>query len=635
QIYFSTGLKGINTEDADRIEHLILDTLSRLSCDGIDPLTIEAAINTIEFRLRENNSASFPQGLLLMLRSLTTWLYNGDPLSLLKFEEPLKRIKHHINSGNSFFEDMIKRYLLDNRHRSTVIFKPDSGLQEKEEKAEKEFLARTKSKMSDDDIKNAMRNTIELRRRQEAPDSPEALSTIPFLRLSDLERKEAEIPLTIIKEKDTRILFHDLPTSGIVYLDIGFDLQTLPETYLPFVPLFGRALVEMGTEREDFVLLTQRISRKTGGIYPVEVTSAARHSGRGVQMLFLRGKAMQKRGNELTRIVRDITLGVNLDNQERFRQMVMEEKARMEKSIIPQGHQIVNLRLRSNFNHAFRVAEQIGGISYLFFLRELSRLVEEKWPDVLFVLRQLKRILINTNSSVFNVSLDEKGFTDFQPHLNELISALPEFPPEKPDWHHEGRFISEAMTMPSQVNFVGKGADLSSSGYRFHGSALVISRYLRNAWLWDRIRVQGGAYGAFCLFDRLSSILTFVSYRDPNLEETLAAFDHSAQFLRESDFNEKEIEKSITGAIGDIDAHMLPDAKGYASMIRYLTGNSDEILQQMRDEILSTRLIHFRAFAEQLDHVKEKGIIKVLGSRDAVDKALSKSPGLLEVLEVM
>ncbi len=635
QIYFSTGLKGIRIENAEKIESLILNTMSRLTREGIDPFTIEAALNTIEFRLRENNSASFPQGLMLMLRSLTTWLYNGDPLSLLSFEKPVEKIKQQINSNKSFFEEMISRYFLANQHRTTILFKPDPYLREKEEKSEKDLLISIKSTMTQDDINHTIKNTLELKRLQETPDPPQALSTIPSLRLADLERKNQKFPLTLIEDRNSKILFHDLFTNGIVYMDIGFDLQCLPETHIPYIPLFGRALVEMGTDKEDFVQLTQRISRKTGGIHPLSFTSAVRNSRRGAQFLFLRGKAMQSQACELTSILKDILLGIQLDNRERFRQMVMEEKARMEKRIVPQGHQIVNLRLRSHFGDAYWVAEQINGISYLFFLRKLTNLVEEKWPEVLTVLRQIHKTLINKNTSVFNITLDEKGFNNFQPDLNELISALPLFPAEKPDWHYKNPVISEAMTMPSQINFVGKGADLSRFNYQFHGSTLVITRYLRNAWLWDRIRVQGGAYGAFCLFDRLTNVLTFVSYRDPNLEKTLNSFDLSAQFLRKSDFSDDEIEKSIIGAIGDIDAHLLPDAKGYTSMIHYLTGNTEEIRQQTRDEVLSTTSSHFRAFADELDHVRKNGVVKILGSAGAIEELSRKNPGWINVIEVL
>ena len=191
------------------------------------------------------------------------------------------------------------------------------------------------------------------------------------------------------------------------------------------------------------------------------------------------------------------------------------------------------------------------------------------------------------------------------------------------------------MTIPSLVNYVGKAADLYKMGYQFHASSLVITRYLRNAWLWDRVRVQGGAYGAFCLFDRISGVLSLLSYRDPNLIQTLEAFDMAAQFLRETALDEKELSKSIIGAIGDLDAHMLPDAKGYASMVRYLIGDTDEERQQMRDEILGTQAVDFQDFAQIIEKTKEDGIVKILGSPDAIHAVTSERPGWLDVIKVL
>jgi Zn-dependent M16 (insulinase) family peptidase len=182
---------------------------------------------------------------------------------------------------------------------------------------------------------------------------------------------------------------------------------------------------------------------------------------------------------------------------------------------------------------------------------------------------------------------------------------------------------------------VGKGANLFDIGYGFHGSSLVITRYLRNAFLWDRVRVQGGAYGAFCLLDRMSGALTFVSYRDPNLLDTLDAFDRSASFLEDTDLGEEELTKSIIGAIGDLDSYMLPDAKGFTSMVRYLTGDTEDARQRMRDEILGTQASDFKDFARMLEQVKEGGIVKILGSPSAIEKATTERPGWLDIVKVL
>ena len=635
QIYFSTGLKGIEIENSEAIEALIMETLTTLTEKGIDPRTVEAAVNTIEFRLRENNSGHFPQGLNLMLRSLTTWLYDSDPLALLAFEAPLGKIKSGLQANSAVFEEMIYRFFLNNPHRTTLILKPDPVLGEREEASEKDRLAKARAGMSPDQLGEVADNTIKLKRLQETPDAPDALASIPVLKIADLKRENKTIPLARLERQGTPVLFHDLFTNGIAYLDLGLNIHALPDKYLPYVPLFGRALVEMGTEKEDFVTLTQRISRKTGGIRPQSFISTVKNARQSTAWLFLRAKAMVSQTGPLMDILRDVLLTVRLDNKERFKQMILEEKARTEQKLVPAGHQVVNLRLRAHFGESNWAAEQIGGISHLFFLRELIGMIEKSWPDVLAVLEEIRRLLVNRRAMILNVTLDKKSWPGFERQIHQTLEAMPDAPVAVADWAIKETSLFEGMTIPSQVNYVGKGANLYELGYRFHGSALVITRYLRNSYLWDRVRVQGGAYGAFCLFDRLSGVLTFVSYRDPNLIKTIEAFDNTAAFLRDMELDDQELTKSIIGAIGDLDAHMLPDTKGYTSLLRYLSHDTEEARQQLRDEVLATGKDDFRAFGAMLEEVKRTGVVKVLGSTGAVDSAVSDRPGWLNVLKVL
>jgi presequence protease len=640
QMCFSTGLKGIETDNAQKIEDLILETLTTLSRSGIDPHTVEAALNTIEFRLRENNTGSFPRGLSMMLRSLTTWLYGEDPLALVAFEAPLERVKKKIADNPSYFEELIVRTFLTNPHRTTLILEPDSNLRQRETEAEKERLEKARSEMDETEIEGVRNNTRELKKLQETPDSPEALAAIPRLNREDLEPYNKTIPLVEMAEKGIPILYHDLFTNGIVYVDLGFSLQNLPPDYLPYIPLLGRAFVEMGTETEDFVSLTQRISRKTGGIHPQAFTSGLLDSQGSAAWLFLRGKTMATRVEELIHLFEDVLMTVKLDNRDRFRQMVLEEKARVEQKLIPAGHQMVNLRLKSHFSQSHWAAEQMGGISYLFFVRQLVQDVEKDWPGVLAILKDIHGILVKRKAALANVTVDASGWTRVEPHLRGLLSALPDASVPisdslKKEWPAQNEPVFEGMTIPSQVNYVGKGANLSELGYGFHGSALAITRYVRNAWLWDRVRVQGGAYGAFCLLDRISGMLTFVSYRDPNLLQTLDIFDRSARFLEEETLTDEELIKSIIGAIGDLDSHMLPDEKGFVSMARYLANDTENQRQQMRDELLGTTADDFKKMGRVLRDVAEKGVVKVLGSSTAMEAVDKERPDWLNRLKVL
>jgi presequence protease len=632
QGYFSAGLKGVGLEKLEDVEHLVVETLTKIVQEGIDQETIEAALNTLEFRLRENNTGRFPRGLGLMLRSLTTWLYGGDPTALLAFEGPLEKIKAS-SARPGFFEDMINTMFLKNRHRTTLFLTPDPNLGTKEEAAEKERLAQARRRMDQKQMEEIATAAAELERAQQTPDSPEALASIPVLKRNDLEQRNKEIPCESLSIEGVPTLYHEIFTSGILYLDIGFDLHVLPEHLIPFVPLFGRCLVEMGTDKEDFATLGRRISRITGGISPHTLTASHRDSQSFAGRLFLRTKAVESRLPELMELLHDVLLRMKPDNPERFMQMLLEEKARLEEGLVPGGHQVVSTRMRAHFNEAGYAAEQMGGVSQLFFLRELVERVKQDWPSVLKSLEDIRRALINRRAAVINVTAGSLGETPNA--LAPLIASLPEYHAERPEWNRSRMGPFEALTIPSQVNYIGKALDLFASGYEFDGSSIVITRYLRNSWLWDRIRVQGGAYGAFCALDRFSGILTFVSYRDPQADRTLQVYDEAAAYLQNLELNERELTKSIIGAIGDIDAHMLPDAKGFASLVRHLTGDDETLRQKMRDEVLSTKVSRFREFGKILSAGLEQAVVTALGSASNFRDHLSRGPGKPTEIKVL
>jgi Zn-dependent M16 (insulinase) family peptidase len=635
QMFFSIGLKGIDLEKAGEVESLILETLGGLAEEGIEAEAVEAAINSIEFSLRESNTGSYPRGLVFMLRALSTWLYDGDPLSLLGFEEVLATIKSRITSDENFFETMIEDHFLKNPHRTVVQLQPDSDAGVKGEKEEREKLDEIKGKMDPREVEEVFENREMLKRIQETPDSREALASIPILKLSELEKKNRTIPLALLEKNGTKILFHDLATSGIAYVDVGFNLRALPQEYIPYIPLFSRALLEMGTEEEDYVRLSQRIDRKTGGISPSLLTSPAVDKGETVARLFLRGKAMLPQVGDLLDIIGDMITKVRFNNRDRFRQMVLEERARKEQGLIPGGHQVVNSRLRAHFSEAGWMAELMGGVSYLFFLRDLVGKVENDWPSVLDTLRQILRLLINREGMILNVTVDETGWSSVEHRFSEFLEALPGGPLSIREWSHRYPDDLEGMTVPSQINYVGKGADLYRLGYKFHGSSAVITRYLRTSWLWDRIRVQGGAYGAYCIFDRLSGVLTFLSYRDPNIAKTIGAFDETGDYLRTIEITRDELTKSITGCIGDMDTYLFPDAKGHTSMLRYLIGSTEEDRQKIRDEVLATSSDDFKKFADILDGVGKTGLVKVLGSENSIRQAMRETNLSLKVVDLL
>ncbi len=624
QPMFSTGLKGIQEDKAAATEKLILDTLQDLADKGIDPDTVSASLNTVEFHLRENNTGSFPRGLSLMLRSLHTWLYDQDPIHTLAFEAPLAGVKSHLEKGEPYFENLIRTYFLQNTHRAVVLLKPDPELGKQRAARERERIAKVRAGMNPAQIDEIVAATQDLKQRQQTPDSPEALATIPMLQRSDLEPLIKKVPGQEIAAGGGKILFHDLFTNGIAYLDLGFDLHSLPPAWLPYLPLFSRALLETGTTSLNFVQLIQKIGQRTGGIHPTTFISGKRGSAGSAAWLILRGKVMAGQTDDLLDILRETIFNARLDNRERIRQMVLEDKASYKSGLTDAGHIMINTRLKAHFNEANWANEQTGGLTQLLFLRRLQQEIDSDWASVQAILEDIRERLFTRGASLVNLTLDEANFAQCRPSIERFIAGLPERSLKAEIWKPAAYPRSEGWTLPSQVNFVGKGANIFEQGYKLQGSAFVILPYLRNTYLWEKVRVMGGAYGGFTTFDHYSGVLNYVSYRDPNVDQTLAAYDGAADFLRNLDLSEDELTRSIIGAIGDIDGYQLPDAKGYSALLRYMTGYSDEERQRIRDQVLATSSADFHAFADVLDIVRQKGDVVVLGTAESIQASAAK-----------
>ena len=634
QPYFTVGLKGIDEADADKVEVLILATLEKLSRDGIDKQTIEAAVNTAEFQMRENNTGSFPRGIALMFRAMRTWLHGGDPLEPLAFEETLAALKGHLAAGARVFETLISQHLVENQHRTTVLLKADTTQAAREAAEERARLDAAQAAMSPAELAGVAETTRNLKELQEQTDPPEALARIPSLTVEDLPRTNKPIPIEREMIEGVRLFTHKLATSGVLYLDLGFDLRSVPGELLPLLPLFSRALLQTGTAKEDFVSLTQRIGRSTGGIGPQRWNSTKRDSKETAAWLFLRGKSVPEKAEELLAILTDVLASAQLDNRERIRQMVLESKAGFESSLAGMGNGIVSMRLRAQFSESDWLNEQLGGVTHYFFLRDLAKEIDSDWPAVQGKLEAIREILLNRANMVANVTADAGIIDAFRPQLTSFLRGLPVGSGSAGGWGFVERRKSEGLTFPGQVNYVAKGANLIEFGLKPVGGVAVALKHLNTTYLWDKIRVQGGAYGGSSSFDPFSGGFAFTSYRDPNLLGTIENYDKAAGFLR-LPIGEQELTRSIIGVIGAIDTYRLPDAKGFVSMLYELMDDTDEARQERREQVLGATQRDFIALADAIEQVAQHGQIVVLGSETAIKAANDERGKFLEVTKVL
>ncbi len=627
QSSFSVGLRGVLPENASRVEPLILETLRRLADDGIEAKYTDAAVNSVEFTLREKNSGRFPVGLVVMLQALTTWLHDGDPVAPLRYEEPLAAIKGKLAAREPYFENLIRRYFLENTHRATIMLTPDHALGAVKAEEEAERVNRVLASLPEAERARLAEKAARLQALQEAPDNPQDLARIPRLAVSDIPRAEKPIPgETTALGNGPRLHFHDLPTGGISYVDAFFNLDGVPGGLFPLLPLMGRALTEMGTSQRNFVDLNMAIASKTGGLDAGPLFYTARADRTALPRFTVSGKVAPGKIPDLFGLMEEIILAPDFGQRERFLRMVLEEKARLEQGLIPAGHTYVSTRLRSAQSATGMMEEMTGGVSYLFFLRELADRAAGDWPSVRRDLDALHAAVFSRRNLDWNVT----GEKDFREALlasaEKLTAALPAAAPSGGD-HGIAKAPNarEALLLPAQVNYVGQGGNLYDAGYAYHGSVHGILKQLRTGWLWEKVRVQGGAYGAFCSFDRMAGSFVLASNRDPHVPATHAILARTAGYHAKADIPRLR-DPAFTLALRAVVAFLLPAACGAASSALAITGDSPELRRKMRDEILATTPDHFRAFAAYLEKALESGPVCVLGG-DLLDKTASGRDG--------
>lgn len=636
---WSVGLKGVEPSRVGAVENLIFSELRRLSSEGIDLNTVEASLNTVEFALREKNTGRFPRGLAILLEALGDWLYDRDPVEALAFEAAFAEVKKEAAQG-AYFENLIRRYFLDNPHRSTVTVLPDPEAGARREAVEKQQLAEARASMSQaglDAVAAAARRLHEL---QDVPDSPEALASIPSLTMADLSRESLKIPTEKTNFAAAELLFHDLPTSGILYLDLAFPLRRLQDSLLPYVGLLDRALLEMGTDQADYVTISQEIGKHTGGIGASAFFSTKWKGSEAVAYFIVRGKALAEKATMLFKLLEEILLEARLDNKDRFRQIVLEEKAQAEASLLPSGHRVVALRLLSRLTAADRMSEQVNGLEQLFFLRELAKRIDSDWPGVLADLQAVRKALLGAGGLIVNATMDRVAFEPLKPSLKALVNALraqadgsavkgaagavaggssPLSAAPLETAPIGGAPALELLSAPTQVNFVGRAYPLAAAGAALSGAFLVAKQYLDTTFLWEKVRVQGGAYGGLSTYSINSGVFTLLSYRDPNLQKTLDIFARAADYLAAVEIGGAELTRAVIGTIGNVDRYLLPDARGFTALVHYLTGYSYEERQIMRDQILATGPEDFKALAAALAAAQALSIACALASAQTIE----------------
>lgn len=643
QSTFSAGMKGVKPENVAKVEDLVISTLEKLSNTGFDQAAVDAAMNTFEFRLREFNTGSFPRGLSVMLGMMSHWIYDKNPVDGVAFEAPLRELKDDLAAGKPVFQELLKKYVVNNNHRVTVEAVPDLELEAVVLKEEEERLAGIKKGMTSADIEKIIEETRVLKLAQEAVDSAEAKATLPRLGLEDIDPFVKVLPIDILNDNADKsgatVITHDLQTNGILYADVAFDYSSVSVDDLDILSLFARMLMETGTDTLDEAGLTFKIGTNTGGIsvsYFNDMKSGNGKVGNPDDLnlyLMIRGKAVQDSIPSLFELFGDILTNSKLTNQKRAVEMLRESKIRKESSIVSAGHSYGAARLAGRQSFMGYLNEVTGGLTSVRQAGALLEMAENNWPALQARLENLRATIVRKGNMVVNLTGEKKVIDTTLPAMDTFLATLPsaasQTGPSVVDTFDKTKLLpmqNEGFSMPSQVNYVVSGGPIMQPGDEVKGSSSVITRHLSIGHLWDNVRVIGGAYGGFARFSEQTGRFVFMSYRDPNLVKTLDIYDSAADSLLESELSSADLLQAIVGAVGELDGPQTPDQKGFNSFVQHMAGETHEERQQWRTEILSASNEDFKEFAGKLKNLRETGSIAVFGSSSALEQANKDLP---------
>ena len=612
QPYLSIIVKNSEVNKKEEFKKVVFDTLSNLVKNGIDKELIEGCINTFEFRLREADTGTDPKGLIYYLNAMDSWLYGGDPLMHIKYEKTLQKIKESLTTN--YFEELIDKYILNNTHASLLTLKPEKGLAHREEIELQEKLANYKASLTENEVEELVKETKDLLLRQNTPDSQEALETIPMLSLSDIDKNVEDLPVQEINHDGIQILHHNTFTSNIAYLNFMFYAKCVEEEYIPYFSLLGSLLGKVDTKNYSYKDLAKKILMDTGDLYfKNDVYSNDKDINKYYPFLEARIKVMDDKVSNSLDIVSEIIENSLYEDKNRIREIIREIISRIEMSFIDRGHQVAISRLISYFSPISYYSDKINGYNYYRFLKEIESNFDNCIDEVKSKLYKIQNMIFNKANLTVTITGEDKELNILKSNLNKIVPILSTDQLQNKEYSFVEERKNEGLLTPSNVQFVAKGYNFRKLGYNYSGNMLVLQTILGYDYLWNKVRVQGGAYGGFANLAR-SGNMAFASYRDPNLKETLNIYDKAYEFVENVKISNRDMTKYIIGTISNLDMPLTPFMKGEKAINMYIRGITKEDRQKERNEVLSTTNSDINSYSKLIEDVMKENYIAVGGN---------------------
>lgn len=628
QPVFSFVAKNANASQADEFESIIENTLKEVVKTGINKEALLAGINSSEFKFREADFGQFPKGLLFGLNCLDSWLFDDmKPFIHLECLDTFAKLRRAVDTD--YFEKLIQEYLLDNTHGSSVTVKPKRGLGNEREEALAKELSDYKASLSDEEIDKLIEDTEHLKKYQEEPSSDEDLRKLPMLTRADM--KKNAMPFSNIEDEllDVKVVRHDIESNGIDYISFLFDAGDFAQSELGYLGFFTNALGLVNTEKYSYTDLANATNIYTGGIS----TGTASHPdikdrNNFVFKFEVKLKVLEKNLDKALELMEQMLLSSDFTDTKRLGELVAQIKARLQANLSSSGHLVAAMRSMSSFSRYALYQDELKGIAFYRSICRIEKELSESPKSVSDKLAAIAKKLFARNRMLISFTGNNEAYGNAKPSLKKVIAGFNKMSAVGNQAEAHFNTAKEAFIDASQIQYVAKTGDFICEGYEYTGALRLLRIILSYDYLWINVRVKGGAYGCMNTFLR-SGESYFVSYRDPNLSDTLDVYDRIPEYIKSFSPDERDMTKYIIGTFSALDTPMNPEAKGSRSLSAYLEGITYEQIQKERNEILNAQPEDIRRLADLVEAVLKKDSICVIGNENMI----KESAGLFENVE--
>lgn len=620
QPVFSFVAKNANASQADEFESIIENTLKEVVKTGINKEALLAGINSSEFKFREADFGQFPKGLLFGLNCLDSWLFDDmKPFIHLECLGTFAKLRKAVDTD--YFEKLIQEYLLDNTHGSSVTVKPKRGLGNEREEALAKELSDYKASLSDEEIKKLIEDTEHLKKYQEEPSSDEDLRKLPMLTRADM--KKNAMPFSNIEDEllDVKVVRHDIESNGIDYISFLFDAGDFAQSELGYLGFFTNALGLVSTEKYSYTDLANATNIYTGGIS----TGTASHPdikdrNNFVFKFEVKLKVLEKNLDKALELMEQMLLSSDFTDTKRLGELVAQIKARLQANLSSSGHLVAAMRSMSSFSRYALYQDELKGIAFYRSICHIEKELSESPKSVSDKLAAIARKLFARNRMLISFTGNNEAYGNAKPSLEKVIAGFNKMSAVGNQAEVHFNTAKEAFIDASQIQYVAKTGDFICEGYEYTGALRLLRIILSYDYLWINVRVKGGAYGCMNTFLR-SGESYFVSYRDPNLSDTLDVYDRIPEYIKSFSPDERDMTKYIIGTFSALDTPMNPEAKGSRSLSAYLEGITYEQIQKERNEILNAQPEDIRRLADLVEAVLKKDSICVIGNENMIKES--------------